>query len=133
MRLMTRGELSNKAEISSATIRYYEEHNILPPPKRNSNGYRVYTEDYLIKIKFIKDAKTLGYSLKEIRETMEMLGNEMDPNTLRGIVNNKMDEIEKRIKSLRSIQNLLLNLLETSDKEIYDYLKSFRAMEQNKK
>lgn len=133
MGLMTRGELSNKAGISSATIRYYEERNILPHPNRNPNGYRVYTEDYLIKIKFIKDAKSLGYSLKEIGETMEMLGNEMEPTILRGIVTNKIDEIEERITSLHSIQNLLLNLLETSDTEIHQYLKSFRVIKSNKK
>jgi DNA-binding transcriptional MerR regulator len=129
---MTRGELSKRTGVSTATIRYYEENNILPPPKRSSNGYRVYTEDYLIKIKFIKSAKSLGYSLKEIRETLEMLSKEMEPDSLKGIVNNKIKEIEKKIKSLLSIQNMLLNFLKTSDEEIKDYIKSFHVTEKNK-
>ncbi len=62
---MTRGELARQTGISTSTIRYYEDSGILPAPKRIANGYRIYTDDYLVKIKFIKDAKSLGYSLKE--------------------------------------------------------------------
>nr|WP_257215516.1 MerR family DNA-binding transcriptional regulator [Bacillus pumilus] len=54
MELMTRGELSKKAGLSAAAIRYYEENDILPVPKRHSNGYRLYTEDVLLKIELIK-------------------------------------------------------------------------------
>ncbi|MDX8047203.1 MerR family transcriptional regulator [Gracilibacillus sp. S3-1-1] len=127
MTLMTRGELSNKTGVSTATIRYYEDQHILPSPKRSPNGYRMYTEDYLIKLKFIQDAKSLGYSLKEIREIMEMLRNELDPTKLKTIVHNKMEEIEDRINRLREMRNLLANLLETSDQEIQDYMQSFRV------
>lgn len=131
MLLMTRGELSKRTGVSAPTIRYYEENNFLPPPKRSSNGYRLYTEDYLVKIKFIKDAKSLGYSLKEIKEILEMLSGEMEPDTLRGIVNDKIEEIEKKIKGFRLIQDFLSNLLKTSEKDIQAYLKSFRVMKQD--
>jgi len=55
----------------------------------------------------------------------------MVSHTLRGIVNIKHEEIEKEVKSFRLIQDLLSNLLKTSDKEIHGYPKSFRVMKQN--
>lgn len=127
MELMTRGELAKKTGVSPAAIRYYEEHNILPSPRRRSNGYRFYTEDYVVKIQLIKDAKTLGYSLKEIAEIMDMLSQDIELDTLRKIVHLKHEEIERKIKSLRLIQDLLSNLLKTPEKKVHVYLESFRV------
>ncbi|MGG0690162.1 MerR family transcriptional regulator [Bacillus safensis] len=131
MELMTRGELAKQTGISPAAIRYYEEHNILPVPRRRSNGYRRYTEDYIVKIQLIKDAKSLGYSLKEIKEILEMLSQDIELDTLKRIVHQKHEEIEKKINSLRLIQDLLSNLLKTPEKEVQVYLKSFRVMNED--
>ncbi|WP_072587320.1 MerR family transcriptional regulator [Clostridium sporogenes] len=123
---MTRGELARQTGVSTSTIRYYEDNGILPAPKRIANGYRVYTDDYLVKIKFIKDAKSLGYSLKEIKEILQMLSQEMNGENLKGLVKNKIYEIEERIKTLHSIQRMLTDLLNTSEEDIQNYLQSFR-------
>ncbi|WP_233181768.1 MerR family transcriptional regulator [Paenibacillus sonchi] len=61
-----------------ATFRYYEDSGVLSVPARIANGYRIYTEDYLVMIKFINDAKSLRYSLREIQEVLHMLGQDMD-------------------------------------------------------
>ncbi|WP_342416448.1 MerR family transcriptional regulator [Paenibacillus sp. FSL R10-2782] len=122
---MTRGELSQRTGLSMATIRYYENNGILPAPKRAANGYRIYTDDYLVKIKFIKDAKSLGYSLKEIQETLQLLSQEMLEDTLREIVQNKIVEIEAHINTLHTLQSLLAGLLQTPQTDIQNYLKSF--------
>ncbi|WP_083609432.1 MerR family DNA-binding transcriptional regulator [Paenibacillus sp. P3E] len=47
---MARGELAQRTGLSMATIRYYEDSGILPVPGRLANGYRIYSEDYLVKI-----------------------------------------------------------------------------------
>ncbi|WP_083606912.1 MerR family DNA-binding transcriptional regulator [Paenibacillus helianthi] len=47
---MARGELAQRTGLSMATIRYYEDSGILPVPERLANGYRIYSEDYLVKI-----------------------------------------------------------------------------------
>ncbi|MBE0340400.1 MerR family transcriptional regulator [Paenibacillus sp. 28ISP30-2] len=126
---MTRGELSQRTGLSMATIRYYENNGVLPAPKRAANGYRIYTDDYLVKIKFIKDAKSLGYSLKEIQETLQLLSQEMDETTLREIVQKKIVEIEVHIDTLHTLQSLLLGLLKTPQTDIQNYLKSFHIPE----
>lgn len=126
---MTRGELSKLTGLSTSTIRYYENSGILPAPKRADNGYRMYTEDYLVKIKFIKDAKLLGYSLKEIQETLQLLSHDMEIETLKAIVRNKILEIEGNIKTLQTLKTLLEDLLQTNKGDINNYLKSFHIRE----
>lgn len=123
---LTRSQLAKQTGISPATIRYYEETGVLPHPCRLDNGYRIYTEDDLVKIKFIKDAKSLGYSLKEIQEALEMLGRDMDEDTIKGLVRNKIAEIEEKIGQMRRVQNMLADLLQTPQDEIHNYLQSFR-------
>ncbi|WP_308424242.1 MerR family transcriptional regulator [Paenibacillus albidus] len=123
---MKRGELAKRTGISTATIRYYEDQGILPAPKRGENGYRVYSEDYLVKIKFIRDTQSLGYSLKEIREALQMLGTDMVIEDLKSLVRNKIVEIEDKIQSLRTLQAMLSGLLETPETEISNYMSSFR-------
>ncbi|WP_341280387.1 MerR family transcriptional regulator [Paenibacillus sp. FSL H8-0537] len=123
---MTRGELAKKTGLSMATIRYYEESGILPAPRRSQGGYRLYSDDYLVKIKFIKDTKSLGYSLKEIQEVLNLLGRDMDAETLKEYVRGKIVEIDEKVESLRSIQTMLATLLETPQADIHSYLDSFR-------
>jgi MerR family copper efflux transcriptional regulator len=124
---MKRGELAKRTGVSMATIRYYEDNDILPPPKRGANGYRVYTEDYLVKIQFIKDAQSLGYSLKEAQEAMQLLSQEKDMDTIKQLVQNKIIDIDEKIKSLHNMQALLSSLLQTSNEEFTVYLKSFQS------
>ncbi|MNJ43505.1 Mercuric resistance operon regulatory protein [compost metagenome] len=123
---MTRGQLAKKTGISAATIRYYEEQGILPLPPRGVNGYRLYSEDYLVKIKFIKDTKQLGYPLKEIQEVLQLLGNEMKSDILKERVSSKIAEIDERINTLELIKSTLVQLHATPENEINEYMKSFR-------
>lgn len=104
MKTMTRGELAKRTGVSMATLRYYEDSGILPAPRRSSNGYRVYTEDYLVKVKFIKDAQSLGYSLKEIQDTLQLLSQEdMESEALKTLVRDRIEEIQSHIDNLQQI------------------------------
>ncbi|MGQ8874969.1 MerR family transcriptional regulator [Paenibacillus sp. TSA_86.1] len=128
MGTMTRGQLAKKTGVSMATLRYYEDSGILPTPHRSSNGYRVYTEDYLVKIKFIKDAQMLGYSLKEIQETLELLSNEdMEKDTLKTLVRERIADIQQHIDHLEQMQKHLAVLLLTPEDDIDSYIQSFRV------
>lgn len=124
---MTRGELAKRTGVSMAAIRYYEDSGILPAPGRTANGYRIYTEDYLVKLKFIQDAQSLGYSLQEIREVLQMLGSEIDAETLKVRVRNKILEIDERIAAMRDMQDMLAGLLKTPQEDIRNYMESFRT------
>lgn len=127
---MTRGELAKRTGLSMATIRYYEDSGVLPAPLRVANGYRVYSDDYLVKIKFIKDAKSLGYSLKEIQEGLQMLSREMETEALKELVRKKIAEIDERVEALHAMQRMLEGLLQTPKEDISNYMQSFRTSEE---
>ena len=63
-------EVADRSGFSAATLRYYEQLDLLPAPQRTASGYRSYDESVLVRLAFIARAKTLGCSLEEITELM---------------------------------------------------------------
>ncbi|WP_058304471.1 MerR family transcriptional regulator [Gorillibacterium timonense] len=121
--------LAKRSGVNSSTIRYYEEQGILPAPKRSDNGYRVYSEDYLIKLELIQNAKLLGYSLNEIKEILNMLAGNMDEKTIRLLLKDKFEEIDRQIAALKTVKRSILDLLKSSSEEVSEYLQLFREDE----
>jgi DNA-binding transcriptional MerR regulator len=66
------GELSAKAGVNVQTIRFYEREKLLQKPARTASGYRTFEEADLERVRFIKDSQQLGFSLKEIKELLEI-------------------------------------------------------------
>ena len=75
---LTIGQLAKRAKVNIQTVRYYERRGLLPEPPRRESGYRQYSLHDLARVQFIRHAKELGFSLKEI---MELLSLRVDPNT----------------------------------------------------
>jgi MerR family transcriptional regulator, copper efflux regulator len=67
---MTIGRVADAAGVSIDTIRFYERQRLIAAPRRSFSGYRNYSEDVLDRLRFIGDAKRLGFTLKEIRELL---------------------------------------------------------------
>ena len=66
------GEIAKRSGVSVQTVRFYERSGLLPEPERRESGYRNYSEQDLRRLRFIRQAKTLGFSLAEIREVLRM-------------------------------------------------------------
>ena len=64
------GELGEKASLTAKTIRYYEDIGILPEPDRTSSGYRDYNDGAVQRLRFIKAAQAVGFTLGEIKEVL---------------------------------------------------------------
>jgi len=64
------GAVAHAAKVSADTLRYYEREGLLASPRRRVSGYREYTDDVLARLEFIRDAKDLGFSLREIKELL---------------------------------------------------------------
>ncbi|MHA7964695.1 MerR family transcriptional regulator [Paenibacillus sp. CAU 1782] len=124
--LMTRGQLARRSGVSAATIRFYEDSGVLPPPKRGENGYRLYGEDYLIKLKFITYTRALGYRLKEIKEILDQLSRAESGVDLRRLVAERMRAIEEHIALLQNMHAMLGQLLSTDEEMVQAYIASFR-------
>jgi MerR family transcriptional regulator, copper efflux regulator len=65
-------QLARRADVGVATIRFYERQGLLPSPPRTASGYRKYPEQMAERLGFIRRAKTLGFTLLEIHELLEL-------------------------------------------------------------
>lgn len=66
------GKLAKQAGVTVQTVRFYERRGLLPSPKRRESGFRLYGEDDVRRLRFIRQAKALGFSLDEIKEFLQM-------------------------------------------------------------
>lgn len=115
----TTGRLARKAGVNLQTIRYYERSGLLPPPERNESGYRQYTENALIRIRFIKKAQALGFSLKEIQELLRLKADKnRQCKEVLELVASKVEEINEKIVELKSAQETLEALLQGTEDSV---------------
>ncbi len=106
---LTAGKLALKAEINVETIRYYEKQGLMPEPERNASGYRIYNNDSLNLLKFIKKAKFLGFSLREIKELENLsVQNGESCKEIHKKAAKKISGIEKKISELLIMKKALL-------------------------
>ncbi|SRR6266545_502918 len=67
---LTIGQVATAADVNIQTIRYYERRGLFPTPKRTPAGYRQYADEAVARLRFIKHAQDLGFSLNEIQELL---------------------------------------------------------------
>ena len=123
----TRKELSREMNIGSETLRYYEKIGLIPQPKRTESGYRLYSEDDLLRIKFIVTAKGLGFSLSEISAFLKMMGKDDNNNHqhLARLLSEKINDINKKIEELMKLREALNYTLSNTDLGECSILKLF--------
>ena len=68
------GELAQRAGVRIDTVRYYERQGLLPAPQRQASGYRRYEDSDVARLRFVRRAKALGFTLIEIRELLALSG-----------------------------------------------------------
>ncbi len=111
MENLTIGQLAKRADVNIETVRYYERRGLVPEPPRIVSGYRQYSDEMVKRILFIKHAKELGFSLKEINELLML---KLDARTSCSEVKNraeaKIKDIEGKIKTLQRMKKALVKL-----------------------
>jgi MerR family mercuric resistance operon transcriptional regulator len=116
MKYLTIGQLAKQAEINIDTIRYYERRGLISPPRRKESGYRQYFEDAVLRIRFIKHAKDLGFSLDEISELLSLrLDRTAKCGDIKKRAQRKITEIEGKIQMLERMRVTLVRLTKTCD------------------
>jgi len=99
------GELAKQIEINPKTIRYYEDIDLLPRPKRGTNNYRVYSLDTVNRLSFIKKAQGLGFTLREIKEVLTISDRGNDPCEHVGeLLKGRIVDLEKKLMELKIFQ-----------------------------
>ena len=112
METVTIGQLAKKAQVHVETVRYYERRGLLPQPLRRWSGYRQYSQDDVTRLRFIKHAQRLGFSLKEIAKLLSL---RVDPDTscrdVKQRAEAKLADIEEKILTLEQIKKALKKLV----------------------
>jgi MerR family transcriptional regulator, copper efflux regulator len=102
------GELASSVGVSTDTVRYYERLNLLPHAGRTRSGYRLYTEEDIERLRFIKQAQTLGLSLEEIKALMPERGSGLaECQRVRDLLDAKISELDAKIAEARDFKAML--------------------------
>jgi MerR family mercuric resistance operon transcriptional regulator len=114
MKSLTIGQLSHEAGINPESVRFYEAQSLLPEPPRSQAGYRMYSLSAVLRVRFIKKAQELGFSLKEIKELL-LLAEDQTAScaNVRDLAQTKVDEISRKIRMLEAMKRSLTALAET--------------------
>ena len=106
----TISKAAQRAGVGIETIRYYQRRGLIEEPAKPVEGYRLYPEQTIARVRFIKRAQELGFSLKEVKTLVE-LGDEKCLET-RDLAVLKLELVETKIRDLQSIENNLRDLIQ---------------------
>ena len=110
---MNISQAAKAAGLSSKTIRFYEQQGVIPPAERAANGYRYYSDRQLETLRFVKRARSLGFSLEESRELLLL---SQDPSRTSAEVKQKaqqhIGQINQQIEQLQQMRDALISVVD---------------------
>jgi len=104
------GALARRAGVGIDNIRYYERSGLLAPSARLPSGYRRYDRVQLARLRFIRRAQALGFTLKEVRDLLSLSGRR-DVAQVRRAAQKKLADVERRIAALEQVRQGLATLI----------------------
>lgn len=108
------GEFAGLAGVGVDTVRYYEREKLLPPPRRQSSGYRSYSADDVVRLQFVRRAKALGFTLEEIRDLLALSDHrDEDMASLKATAAARLQAVETKLAELSRIRDGLRLLVES--------------------
>ena len=117
------GEIAKRAGVSIDTLRYYERLKLLPRPRRSSGGFRLFAPEHIERVKFIKQAQDLGFSLDEIKSLLATGGAD-ECRKVRDLLKRKLSELDERLKAMKGFRRVLSRHLLACDAELEGHGKS---------
>lgn len=105
------GELSRLTSVNIETIRYYERIGIMPAPPRTDGGRRIYGEDHLKRLAFIRRSRELGFSLDEVRGLLGLVrGHALTCAEVNKMARTHVADIRQKVKHLKKLESVLTDL-----------------------
>lgn len=111
---MNIGTVASRSGVSAKTIRYYESIHLLPEPARSENGYRMYQQRDAEILRFVQQARRLGFSIKDVKSLLSLWRNrDRSSAEVKTLANRHVLETEARIRELQAIRDSLVHLIHT--------------------
>jgi DNA-binding transcriptional MerR regulator len=111
------GDLAKRAGVTVDTIRFYERRRLLPSATRSGGGFRLFAPEAVERIRFIKQAQELGFSLDEIRGLLATGGAD-ECRRVRDLLKAKIDDLDTRLKTMKEFRRTLARHLSACEREL---------------
>ena len=109
---MNIGEAARQSDLPAKTIRYYEDIDLVKP-SRSGNGYRDYSETDVHRLRFLQRSRSLGFTIEECRLLLSLYEDDQRASgDVKAVANQKIDQIDQKIKELKSLKKTLSALAE---------------------
>jgi MerR family mercuric resistance operon transcriptional regulator len=111
MTQLTSGRLALRGGVNVETLRYYERNGLLEPPPRSAAGYRHYPIDAVRRLRFIKRAQGLGFTLAEIKELLALQARpDATCAEVRSLAKAKIEDVDRRLRDLKALRASLVEV-----------------------
>lgn len=108
---MTIGKLAKEAGVGVETVRFYERKGLIRKPQKRDAGFRTYSQEEVSRIRFIRRAQELGFTLREVKELVELQSKrKMTGGQVQKKADDKIIEIQQKISDLKKMEESLRQL-----------------------
>lgn len=104
---LTIGRLARRAGVGIDTVRFYERARLLPKPVRTASGYRTYSDADVERLRFIRRAKALGFSLEEISELLALSAGKGGRAAVKSLAERRLRDLDRKIAELSVMRDTL--------------------------
>jgi len=109
---MLAGEAAKVVGVGIQTLHFYEQQGLIPHPPRSEGGYRIYTPEIVERVRFIRKAQALGFSLDEVKEIFGLVRQGSSPcGRVQTKLAEKLKEVDRRLEKLRGFRAELASLV----------------------
>jgi MerR family copper efflux transcriptional regulator len=108
---LTIGKLAREAGVGIDTVRFYERAGLLPKAQRTASGYRLYEPGDADRLRFIRRAKALGFSLDEITELLQLNSGKGTRASVRKLAQRRLDDLNQKLAEMTAIRDALAHLI----------------------
>ncbi len=107
--MMTIGEAAKAVGVATSVLRYYEDQGLLVPSARSDNGYRMYASKDVDRLRFIRSAQGVGFSLDDIRTllNLEQQGSGSTQADVQGLLERRLALVDEKMKELKRVRTAL--------------------------
>ncbi len=121
------GEIAARAGVSVDTLRYYERRRLLSRAPRTTGGFRLFSAETIDRVRFIKQAQDLGFSLDEIGQLLTTGGGATECWNMRDLLKAKLTDLDERIKAMRDFRRRLAHHLAACESELSEHGEAARC------